>query len=154
MKNERRISYTYSGLDGSDVFLRRENWKESFIHLFRTWCVRSISKEKKLKKEFLALIQGLFGQIYFEGEKIERRSSCTYSGFDGSELFLRRENWKENFLHLFRAWWVRSIFKERKLKGEFHALIQDLMGQIYFKEKKLKGEFLALIQGLMGQIYF
>ena len=28
--------------------------------------------------------------------------------------------------------WVRSIFKERKLKGEFHALIQDLMGQIYF----------------------
>ena len=22
--------------------------------------------------------------------------------------------------------WVRSIFKERKLKGEFHALIQDL----------------------------
>ena len=27
--------------------------------------------------------------------------------------------------------WVRSIFKERKLKGESHALIQDLMGQIY-----------------------
>ena len=37
-------------------------------------------------------------------------------------------------MHLFRTWWVRSIFKERKLKGEFHALIQDLklFGSEYF----------------------
>ena len=57
-------------------------------------------------------------------------------------------------MHVFRSWWVRSIFKERKLKREFHALIQDLMGQITFKEKKLKGEFPALLQDLIGQIYF
>ena len=57
-------------------------------------------------------------------------------------------------MHVFRSWWVRSIFKERKLKREFHALIQDLMGQITFKEKKLKGEFPALLHDLIGQIYF
>ena len=57
-------------------------------------------------------------------------------------------------MHLFRTGWVRSILKERKLKREFHALIQDLMGHMTFKEKKLKGEFPALIQDLMGKIYF
>ena len=35
-------------------------------------------------------------------------------------------------MHLFKPSLVRSIFKEKKLKGKFHALIQDLMGQIYF----------------------
>ena len=49
---------------------------------------------------------------------------------------------------------MRSIFKERKLRREFHAHIQDLMGQITFKKRKLKGEFPAVIQDLMGQIYF
>ena len=130
-KIERRIWCTYSGLDGSDILLRRENWMENFMHFFRTWWVKSIFMERKLKREFHALLQDLMGQIYFYGEKIERRISCTSSGLDGSGLFLRRENWKDNFLHLFSTWWVRSIFKERKLKGEFHVLIQDLIGQIY-----------------------
>ena len=35
-------------------------------------------------------------------------------------------------MHLFKTPWVRSNFKERKLKGEFHALIEDLEGQNYF----------------------
>ena len=43
------------------------------------------------------------GQIYFYGEKIESRISCTFSGFDESDLFLRRENSKENFMELFRT---------------------------------------------------
>ena len=54
--------------------------------------MKSIFKERKLKGEFHALIEGLIGQNYFEGEKIERRKSCIYSGLDGSHLFLRREN--------------------------------------------------------------
>ena len=49
-------------------------------------------QERKLKGEFPALIQDLMGQIYFGEEKIERRISCTYSGLDGSDLFLRRES--------------------------------------------------------------
>ena len=129
---ERRISCTYSGLDGSDVFLSWENWKQNLMYLSRTWWVRSIFQGIKLKREFHALIQDLMCQIYFYGDKIERRISLTYSGLDGSDLFLRRKNWKEIFMLLVRTWWVRSIFKQRKLKGRFHALIQDLMGQMYF----------------------
>ena len=127
---ERRISCTYSGLDGWGLFLNRKNWKENFMHFFRTWWVISIFKDRKLKAEFHAFIQDLMGQIYFSGEKIERRISSTYSGLAGSYLFLRRENRKGNFMDLFRTWWIRSIFKERKLKRKLHALIQDLMGQI------------------------
>ena len=135
---ERRISWTYSGLDGSYLFLRRENRKENFMHLFRTWWVRSIFKESKLKGEFHALIQDLVGPISFQGEKIERRIECTFSILDGSYLFLRRQNSKENFRYLFRTWWVRCIFNERKLKGEFNALIQDFMRQIYFEGEKIE----------------
>ena len=131
-KIEKRISCTSSGLDGSALFLKRENWKENFIYLFKTGWVRSIFKEKKLKGKFHVVIQDLMDQICLEGEKIDRRISSTYSWLDGSDLYLRRENLKENFMHLFRTWWVRSIFKERKLKGEFHALVQDSMVQIYF----------------------
>ena len=131
-KLERIISCTYSGLDGSDLFLRRQNSKENFMHFFRTWWVRSIFKETKLKGEFHGLIQDFMGQIYFSWEKIERGICSTYSGLDGWNLFLRRENWKENFMYLFKTWWVRSVFKGTKFKGEFHALVQDLMGQIYF----------------------
>ena len=39
-------------------------------------------------------------------------------------------------MHLFRTWWVRSVFKERKLKGEFFALIQDL--KLFVSEYFLK----------------
>ena len=91
-KIERKISCTYSGLDWTDLFLRRENWKENFMHLFRTSLVRSIFKERKLKGEFHALIQGLMGEICLKGEKIEGKISCTYSGLDGLDLFLRRDN--------------------------------------------------------------
>ena len=151
---ESTISCTYSRLDGWDLSLRRRNWKENLIHifrtwwvrsifkerelkgefmrLFRTWWVRSIFKERKLKGEFHALIQHLMGQIYFQIEKIKRRISCTFSGLGGSDLFSRRKNWKENLMHLFNTWWLISIFKERKLKGEFQVLIQVLMGQMYF----------------------
>ena len=125
---ERRISCTCSGLYGSFLFLRRENWKDNFIYLFKTGWVRSVFKKNKLKGEFHVPIQDLMGQICLQGEKIERRISCTYSGLDGSDIFLRTENWKENFMDLFRTWWVRSSFKKWKLKGEFHALIQDLTG--------------------------
>ena len=110
-KIERRISCTYSGLDRSDLFLTRENWKENFMHLFRTWWVRSIFKETKFKGEFHALFQDLMGQIYFSGEKIERKISCTYSRLDGSDLSLSRKNWEENFMYLFKSWWVISIYK-------------------------------------------
>ena len=54
--------------------------------------MRSIFKERKLKGEFHELIKDLMGQIYFQGEKLERRISCTYAGLNGSYLFLRREN--------------------------------------------------------------
>ena len=129
-KSENRVSCTYSELDGSDLFLRRENWKEKFMHLFRTWRVRYIFKKRKLRGEFHGLIQDLMGQIYFLREKIENRISCPYSGVDRSDLFLRRENSKQNFMHIFRTWWFISIFKKRKSKRKFHALNQDLMGQI------------------------
>ena len=62
------------------------------MHLLRTWWVRSLFKEKKLKGEFNALSQYLMVHIYFLGEKIERRISGTYSGVDGSDVFLTREN--------------------------------------------------------------
>ena len=35
-------------------------------------------------------------------------------------------------MYLFKTGWVRFVYKEKKLKGEFQALIQDLQGQIYF----------------------
>ena len=35
-------------------------------------------------------------------------------------------------MHLLRTCGVITILKERKLKEEFNALIDDLMGQIYF----------------------
>ena len=49
-------------------------------------------KERKLKGEFDALMKDLMVRICFKGEKIERKISYTYSGLDGSDLFLRREN--------------------------------------------------------------
>ena len=73
------------------------------MYLFKTGWVISVFKEKKLKGEFHVPIQDLMGQICLQGEKIERRISCTYSGLDGSDLFLRRENSKENFMHFFRT---------------------------------------------------
>ena len=124
------------------------------MHFFRTWWVRSIFKERKLKAEFHALILDLMGQIYCPGEKSERRVSCTYLGRDGSVLFLWREYWKENFLHFFGTWWVRSIFKEGKLKWEFHALIQDLICQINFYIKKIERRIWCTYSGLDGSYLF
>ena len=62
------------------------------MYLLRTSWVRSIFKKRKFKGEFHAPIQDLMGRIYFYGEKIEMRISCTSSGLNGSDLFLRREN--------------------------------------------------------------
>ena len=62
------------------------------MYLSKTGWVRSVFKEKKLKGDFHVPIQDLMGQIYLQGEKIDRRISCTYSGLDGSDLFLKREN--------------------------------------------------------------
>ena len=73
------------------------------MHLLKTGRVRWIFKEKKLKREFHVPIEDLMGQNFLQGEKIERRPSCTYSGLDGSDLFLRRQNSKENFMHFFRT---------------------------------------------------
>ena len=61
------------------------------MYLFKTAWVRSVFKDKKLKGEFHIPIQDLMGQICLQGEKIERRISCTYSGLDGSDIFLGRE---------------------------------------------------------------
>ena len=62
------------------------------MHLFKTCWVGSIFKERKLKGEMHSLIQHLMGEIYFVGEKIERRTSRIDSGLVGPNLFLRREN--------------------------------------------------------------
>ena len=48
--------------------------------------------EKKLKGEFHVPIQDMMGEICLEGEKIDRRILCTFSGLDRSDLFLKREN--------------------------------------------------------------
>ena len=56
-----------------------------------------------MKGEFHARIQDLMGQSYFQGENIERRILCTYSGCDKSDLFLRRENCNENLIELLRT---------------------------------------------------
>ena len=53
------------------------------MYLFKTGWVISVFKEKKLKGEFHVHIQDLMGQIFLQGEKIERRISCFYSGLDG-----------------------------------------------------------------------
>ena len=58
----------------------------------KTAWVRSVFKEKKLKREFHVPIQDLMGQISLQGEKDERGISCTYAGLDGSDQFLRRDN--------------------------------------------------------------
>ena len=73
------------------------------MYLFKTGWVRSVFKEKKLRGEFHVRIQDLVGEICLQVEKIERRISSTYSGLDRSDLFLRRQISKENFMHFFRT---------------------------------------------------
>ena len=62
------------------------------MYLFKTRWLRPVFKEKKLKGEFPVPIPDLMGQICLQGEKNETKISFTYSGLDGSDLFLRREN--------------------------------------------------------------
>ena len=73
------------------------------MDLFKAAWVRYVFKEKKLKGEFHVSLQELMVQICLQGEKIERRISCTYSELDGSDLFLRRQNSEENFMHFLRT---------------------------------------------------
>ena len=58
---------------------------------------------EKIERRISCTFEDLMGEIYFLEEKIEWRNSCTYPGHDRSDLFLRRENCKENFMHLFRT---------------------------------------------------
>ena len=45
---------------------------------------------------------------------------------------------------------MRSIFTERKLKGELHTLLQELMGQIYFETHKIERRISCTYPGLDG----
>ena len=57
-------------------------------------------------------------------------------------------------MHLLRTWRVRSIFKERKFKEVFQALIQDLMGQIYFYGEKIEKTISCTSSALLGTDLF
>ena len=57
-------------------------------------------------------------------------------------------------MQLFRTLSVRGIFKEKKLKGEFHALIQHLMAQIHFKGEKIERRISCTYTGHAGSDLF
>ena len=57
-------------------------------------------------------------------------------------------------MYLFKTGWVISVFKEKKLKGEFHVPVQDLMGPICLKGQKIESRISRTYLGLDGSDLF
>ena len=54
-----------------------------------------------------------------------------------------------------RKFWVRPIFRERKLKGEFHTLIQDLKlfdSEYFFKQFRITPKLEELLSWVAPKI--
>ena len=57
-------------------------------------------------------------------------------------------------MYLFKTGWLRSVFKEKKFKGEFPVPIPVLMGQIVLQGEKIETKISFTYSALDGSDLF
>ncbi|XP_057304432.1 uncharacterized protein LOC130641579 [Hydractinia symbiolongicarpus] len=70
-------------------------------------------------------------------------------------LLLRRRMKRKNTRVAKRRFWVRQIYKERKIKGEYHLLVQDLKlfdRELFFRHFRMTPSKLEELLGYVGPL--